>query len=507
MGSRPKISGRNPTSVLGNLTSGSRRRTLIVAGLLIAIIAAIDWNVQGNVSLGFLYLFPMLLVGAALARWQIALIAAICTLLVEWLDPFPFVASEGIPRVILVFAAFLGTALFAYESSRNRRQAMRHLREIEEEVERRRDAEEQLRILVESSPAAIFTLDVEGKIVLANDAAHRLLEMPPASLVGEKLARYLPAIRIIPFGRAERQIFRTEMECRGQRAGGEAFLASVLFSSYRTRSGPRLAAVVVDVSEERRDREESGLRQLMSGSRVLIATVFHELRNVCGAITALHAKIGRTRGLAEIEDYRALGTLVESLQRIASFELQQTASEQTGEIDLNTLFDELRVVIEPQMQECGIGIEWRLTPDLPAVCADRHTLLQVFLNLIKNSARALESAVRKSIVISAASAGRRVIVRVIDTGAGVSAPERLFQPFQAGAESTGLGLFVSRALVRGFGGDLTYEAQIEGCCFAIILAAASASPESIDNENGAATHGGRSRAVSGEFGSFARRGS
>ena len=62
-----------------------------------------------------------------------------------------------------------------------------------------------------------------------------------------------------------------------------------------------------------------------------------------------------------------------------------------------------------------------------------------------------------------------MVVRVRDTGRGVSNPERLFQPFQEGAEATGLGLYLSRALVRTFNGDLRYEPESLGCCFALDL--------------------------------------
>jgi signal transduction histidine kinase len=63
----------------------------------------------------------------------------------------------------------------------------------------------------------------------------------------------------------------------------------------------------------------------------------------------------------------------------------------------------------------------------------------------------------------------RVVVRVRDTGHGIPNPERLFQPFQQGAEATGLGLYLSRALVRTFKGDLRYEPEPLGCCFALDL--------------------------------------
>jgi signal transduction histidine kinase len=49
----------------------------------------------------------------------------------------------------------------------------------------------------------------------------------------------------------------------------------------------------------------------------------------------------------------------------------------------------------------------------------------------------------------------------------------LFQPFQKGADSTGLGLYLSRAFVRSFRGDLRYEPTAKGCCFVIELALAA----------------------------------
>jgi len=50
----------------------------------------------------------------------------------------------------------------------------------------------------------------------------------------------------------------------------------------------------------------------------------------------------------------------------------------------------------------------------------------------------------------------------------------LFHPFQPGAISTGLGLYVSRAIVRSYGGDLIYEERTRGACFAIVLGIAPA---------------------------------
>jgi two-component system C4-dicarboxylate transport sensor histidine kinase DctB len=94
------------------------------------------------------------------------------------------------------------------------------------------------------------------------------------------------------------------------------------------------------------------------------------------------------------------------------------------------------------------------------------------LNLTKNSKRALEEADLKQLRISAMLEDGYVLVRVADTGPGIDSVEKLFQPFQEGAESTGLGLYLSRALMRSLRGDLRHDPTAEGCCFVIELAVA-----------------------------------
>ena len=69
-----------------------------------------------------------------------------------------------------------------------------HLKQIESESEARRAAEEQLKVLVDSSPVAIFTADTDGRVLQANDAAHRLFALPGGSLPGRSIRDYLPSL-------------------------------------------------------------------------------------------------------------------------------------------------------------------------------------------------------------------------------------------------------------------------------------------------------------------------
>src|ERR1035438_1248541 len=200
---------------------------------------------------------------------------------------------------------------------RSRQAALQHTLAIEREVQARSEAEEQLKVLVESSPAAVFTTNSEGTVLLANEAAHRLFVIPPGTLPGRSIHEFLPSLANVlsPKSSAaqpnpqpdndKRPPFRTAMQCRGRRQNGEVFLADIWFSTYRTSAGSRLAAMVVDGSEDLRNRRELSLHQLLAGSRILVGAVSHEIRNVCGAIAMAHANLSRNRSERQTPEFHS----------------------------------------------------------------------------------------------------------------------------------------------------------------------------------------------------------
>lgn len=466
---------------------GDRRRILLLVAALISIIACADWRINREVPVGFLYLLPIVLASRVLTRTQTVLLGVGCTILAENFDGYQWTLLSGAPRDLLYLIAFCGVGLFAFELSAGRRAAVTHVAELKKEILARRDVEEQLEILVESSPVAILTMDADGIVLLANDAAHRLFELAPESLIGRTIRPYMSSLLNVPDLRTGQQSFRTVMQCKGQRHSGEIFIADVWFSTYRTSAGHRLAAMIVDTSEELRNREESGLHQLLTGSRILIGAVSHEIRNICGAIALVHENLSRSGILKKNQDFEALGTLVIALERIAAMELRQTANEATT-LELHSFLDELRIVIGPSFRENDIDAEWIIPDHLPRVWADPHSLMQVFLNLTKNAERALREEMDARIQVVATAEQKRVLITVTDNGRGVSNPELLFRPFQARADAAGMGLYLSRALMRSFGGDLRYTPG-EGASFTVEIASIVDTAEGNDGrENQAAAH-------------------
>jgi len=444
----------------------NRKKNLVIAALLIVGIAIVDWRIKAYISLGFLYLFPIMLVAGFLSRWQIVGVSLLCSGLQEIFSGLP--ASAALPRLAMVALGYVGTGFFISELVAKRRLEAKHVEDLEQQIDFRRDVEEQLEALIESSPAAIVTIDSEGRIERANQAAQKLLSLGGPPLRGEPISTCLPALQTI-VQTYPSKVFRTTLQCQGRRRNGEAFLAAVWFSTYSTIAGPRLAAIIVDLSEEVRDREQLSLDHLLKNARIVMGAVSHEIRNLCGAISVVHKNLSRIPNLEKNRDFQALGTLVDGLEKIAAWELKPTTERNLGVVEVGSVLDELRLLIESSLLESGIDLRWQVDDRLPLVSADRYGLMQVFLNLVKNSERAMECSKQRRLTISAAAENQCVVIRFEDTGHGVAFPDKLFQPFQREAAATGLGLYVSRAILRTFRGILQYEPREVGCSFAVSL--------------------------------------
>jgi PAS domain S-box-containing protein len=454
-----------------SIYSRANRTILLISALILTgVIAVVDWYTKPFLSIGFLYLFPIMLVSGIFKRWQIVTAATACTILQELYSNLPF--DSAIPRLAFSWLGFAGTGLFLFELLRNRRIVLAHLDEVEEQSRQRREAEEQLQMLVDSSPAAILTVGSAGEILLVNRAAQELFNADGGDLRGQPIGDYIPALKTaLDSGRSRH--YRTAVQCRARRADGRPFLAGTWFSTYRAYSGGnRLAAIVVDLSEDLISREDLSLDYLLKNARILMSAVSHEIRNLAGAALVFHQNLTRVEALRNNADFEALGTLIQGLEKLSTMELPSgSAAEQPQSIELTPVLDELRVLVENACRDSEIELEWDAADQARSVLADHYGLIQVFLNLVKNSRRALEFAPEKRIRISTAHGERSVVIRFADTGPGIADARSLFRPFQRDAESTGLGLYVSRTLMKSFGGDLVFEPSERGCVFEVTLQA------------------------------------
>jgi two-component system sensor kinase FixL len=117
-----------------------------------------------------------------------------------------------------------------------------------------------------------------------------------------------------------------------------------------------------------------------------------------------------------------------------------------------------------------------LVPDMPPVFIDKVQIQQVLLNLIRNAVEAMQSSVRRELIIrTVMSADGMVEVSVTDSGPGLAADirEKLFQPFVTTKPSgMGVGLSICRGIIEAHGGRMWLADRPGGAAFHFTLSAA-----------------------------------
>jgi signal transduction histidine kinase len=345
----------------------------------------------------------------------------------------------------------------------------------------RRRAQEQLRLLAESSPAAILTVDSNGLILAANRAAETMLQSQ-TTLPGQQIRGYVglfyDALQL-PAGIGD---ISTSASAWARRGDGTLVPTTTWFSIYGEGPSRHLAAIVVDMSNEVREREHAQFEQIVSHDRILASAVSHEIRNLCSAIFVVASNMERSSSIAGDPDFVALKNLAMGLRDLASVDLRRKTRMRLSAVRLQELAEEVRVIIGQDWADIPGEFEWRVPDDLPAVQANRQGLIQTLLNLSQNSLRAMQDLPQPRFTIETSCQDERISLRVSDTGPGLKSTADLFQPFRPESDGSGLGLYVSRALIESFGGELRFEPTASGCCFVITLLAAHNEDQSLPIE-------------------------
>jgi len=213
----------------------------------------------------------------------------------------------------------------------------------------------------------------------------------------------------------------------------------------------------------------------MSAAGQLLAGIVHELNNPLTTILGFSELLLRD-GVADdgrLEKIHAeAARSVRIIQNVLKLARAGVADREI--IDVNDSIRQTVELAEYQLRLNHIELNVNLSSKLPKVIAHEGELTQVLLNLVTNAVQAI-SGVRPSGKINISSAVIRDVVRisVTDDGPGISEPDvhRIFEPFFTTKETgNGLGLSLSRKLIRDNGGDMWLSsAEGRGTTFMIEL--------------------------------------
>ncbi len=328
------------------------------------------------------------------------------------------------------------------------------------------ESERQQAILAAIDDGVIVS-DADGRIILLNTAAERLLQ-PIVPVHGELLLRDLPSEISVShselFGRADRVI-----------VVGKRFL-TVRKTPMRQSNGDVVGEVIVL-------HDSTNAVQLDRAKTDVIATIAQELRFLLTDVRDHFDLLQRTSHQFDAEQRRALGNVQQRLFDIINLvnNMALLAQLEAGQINVHLQATELAPLVETTISplrtvftERGVHITLALPLDLPMVMADRE-LLQHALYQVLDNARHYVTEGR--ILISAGAEGNDIWLSISDTGPAIPTDlvGRLFTQFQQTHDNPsqrggGLGLPIARRLLELQGGSISVRSTPgQGSTFTIRL--------------------------------------
>ncbi len=223
-----------------------------------------------------------------------------------------------------------------------------------------------------------------------------------------------------------------------------------------------LAAAETELRNAKRETQKSA-----AAKAEFLAKISHEIRTPLNAMTGFaevmmaerFGPIGNERYRDYLKDIHGAGAHLVSLLN----DLLDLSKVETGRLDLsfgnvgvNDLTQQCVGIMQPQANRARIIIRTSLTPALPQVVADERSLRQIVLNLLANSIK-FTGPGGQVIVSTAISDSSEVVLRVRDTGVGMSEKdiEAALEPFRQvatsgswGSGGTGLALPLTKALAE-----------------------------------------------------------
>jgi PAS domain S-box-containing protein len=345
--------------------------------------------------------------------------------------------------------------------------------------------------VVQNSPVAIVTLDLDGNVVELNPAFERLFGYTRGEAVGRNLDSLINTADTL----AEAEDY-TEAAASGELAHGigkrqrkdGSYLDVELAGVPVEVGGERIGIValyhdVTELLEARREAEDAN-----QAKSQFLANMSHELRTPLNAIIGYSEMLqeeaedeGQDAFVPDLEKIHTAGrhllSLINDILDLSKIEAGKTEVHLEA-VDVPELIREVEATVSPLVKANDNRLAVELN-GVGTVVTDVTKVRQILLNLLSNASKFTEKG---RIDVAVRPCGRdpdHFLIRVADSGIGMTEEQvaRLFQPFnQADASvakeygGTGLGLVISRRFSRLLGGDIEVESRKDvGTTFTVRL--------------------------------------
>lgn len=226
------------------------------------------------------------------------------------------------------------------------------------------------------------------------------------------------------------------------------------------------------------------LRQLVYNEKMaelgrISAGVVHELNSPLSVIISASQMIMREEGVPEgvQEMVSRISSEAQRLSQLTKGLLNFSSHDETiCDTDLNLTADFILNFLNFEAARRGVIVLKQFDYSLPTIRLDPNLLKQILLNIIMNALQAMENGGGKLLVETSSAENGSVRFIVTDNGPGIPAEsvEQIFDRYfttKKPGEGTGLGLFVTKNLVKNAGGSIRVTSSSAGTAFTVTLPA------------------------------------
>ena len=337
---------------------------------------------------------------------------------------------------------------------------------------------DELRAILDTATDGVLVLDRAGRVLSANRSAQALFGYD-----AKQFAELSVGELLVPESRRA-VLEHLDRLARGAGAGmldaGHEVIARVrqggLVPLYMTmgsiEDGEKLCAVLRDITAWKRSEEEligakRAAEQASTAKSDFLAKISHEIRTPLNAIIGFSevmmderfGPIGNDRYRQYLKDIHSSGghliSLVNDLLDLSKIEAGKLELTFVS-VNLNDLVQQCVAIMQEQANRERVIIRTSLPANLPQIVADTRSMRQIALNLLSNSIK-FTGAGGQIIISTALTDDQEVVLRVRDTGTGMSEKELqiALEPFRQvataarwGSSGTGLGLPITKALAE-----------------------------------------------------------
>ncbi len=348
------------------------------------------------------------------------------------------------------------------------------------DIEDRKQAEDRLRLVVDTTPALLYSARPDGDLDFFNQRWLEYLGLPLDDVIGWRWTAAVHPEDVDGLVGKWRSSLVTgepyEAEARVRRADGEYRRLLHRKVPLRDKAGNivKWYGSSVDI-EDRRRAEEAVQQSQAEFARViriasmgeLTASIAHEINQPLAAVAmnagaSLHWLAAQPPNLAEAREAMARAMQEANrasrvIERIRT--LLKKASPELRPLSVNEVIREVLALTRNELTTAGVAVQTELADDVPAVLGDHIQFQQVMLNLILNAVDAMSTITdrRRELLIKSAPDADGVLVQVQDSGGGVDPDQanRIFEPFfTTKPQGIGMGLSISRSIIEAHGGRL-----------------------------------------------------